>query len=134
MSLAIFKARFGESEIAIGSTYVQLSRVMSLAGLILETALTLQRLIGLSRSDRADQRLAFDLKCDAGVIETLRIAQAACGPVDAARGDVLAAEIAEAEAELGRARDMLQRRLAAKAMAKAEAAAKAAGRKKKRLA
>jgi hypothetical protein len=132
MSLAIFKARFGASEIAIGSTYVQLSRVMSLAGLILEETLTLQRLVGLSRSDRADQRLAFDLKCDAGVLDTLRKARSACGPDDFARADALDADITEAETELSRARDLLQRRLTAKAMAKADAAAKAAARKKQR--
>ena len=57
----------------------------------------------------------------------------ACGPGDAMRAATLTADIAEAEAELSRSRDVLQRRLTAKGHSKeAEAAAKAAARKKQR--
>ena len=65
MSLAFFQAIFGDKELALGCTYVQLSRATALSGIVLKDPMTLKRLIGLSQSDRADQRCAFDLKCDA---------------------------------------------------------------------
>ena len=79
--------------------------------------MTLTRLLGLPRTDRADQRCAFDLKCDAGAIATLRTARAA-RPAD---GAALAAELdtanAEAETGLTRAQAELKCRLDTKAAA-----------------
>ena len=131
MSLAFFQALFGESELALGCTYVQLSRATALVGLVLRDVMTLKRLIGLSRSDRADQRCAFDLKCDAGAIASLKAARAVSGP-GSADEIALDAAITAAEGELEQARATLKSRLDAKSQA---AAAKAAGsRKKPRLA
>ena len=69
MSLAFFQAIFGDKELALGCTYVQLSRATALSGIVLKEPMTLKRLIGLSQSDRADQRCAFDLK---SMLETSR--------------------------------------------------------------
>ena len=130
MSLEFFQALFGKSELALGCTYVQLSRATALVGLVLRDPMSLDRLVGLSRSDRADQRAAFDLRCDAGAVATLRAARAACAPgsPDLAAFD---AAIIAADADLDRTRGVLKARLDDK---KAKAAAAAASRKKPRLA
>jgi len=132
MSLEFFQALFGESELALGCTYVQLSRATALVGLVLRDMMTLKRLIGLSRSDRADQRCAFDLKCDAGAIASLKAARAVSAPGSA---DEIALNVAitAAEGELEQARATLKSRLDAKSQAAAAKAA-AGSRKKPRLA
>ena len=48
-----------------------LSRAVTLSGMVFRDQVTLKRLVGLSRSDRADQRRAFELDLDARAIQTL---------------------------------------------------------------
>jgi hypothetical protein len=90
--------------------------------------MSLNHLVGLYGSDRADQRAAFDLRCDAGAVATLRAAHAAFTPgsPDLAAFDVA---ITAADAELDCARGVLKALLEVK---KAKAAA--ASPKKSRLA
>ena len=124
MSLAFFQALFGDSELALGCTYVQLSRAVALSGIVLKDTMTLKRLIGLSQSERADQRCAFDIKCEEGAIKTLRIAREACTAAsEAPLAAELDAAIAEAETELVAAKAALKRRIDAKAAQKAAAIA-----------
>ena len=61
--------------------------------------MSLNHHVGLSRSDRADQRAAFELRCDVGAVATLRVARAACVSPDS---DLAAFDVAiiAIEAEL----------------------------------
>ena len=73
MTVPFFFLRIGDTERALGSRYVALSRGTGMQSFVVtdEEGVTLKRLIGLSRSERADQRRAFDLMLDESCIATM---------------------------------------------------------------
>lgn len=99
MSLAQFFILFGEKEMALGSTYVTLSRAVALEGIYTRDMLTLKRLMGLSLSDRADLRRAFDIACDRRAIATMESLRDG-GVGGQTLVDAMAAAIAAAKAQL----------------------------------
>jgi hypothetical protein len=74
MTVPFFFVRIGETERALGSRYVALSRGTGMQSFVVtdEEGVNLKRLIGLSRSDRAEQRRAFDLMLDERCIATMQ--------------------------------------------------------------
>ena len=138
MTLPEFFGLFGDREIALGSTYVMLSRAVTLSGMVFRDQVTLKRLVGLSRSDRADQRRAFELDLDARAIQTLTAwslrADLPLGRQAAIITALTEAQAAHVEATLKAEQRKLDRAAAAKAEAivqiekrKADKAAVAAG-------
>ena len=73
MTVPFFFLRIGDTERALGSRYVALSRGTGMLSFVVtdEEGATLERLIGLSRSERADQRRAFDLMLDESCSATM---------------------------------------------------------------
>lgn len=139
MTLHRFFGLFGDRELAMGSTYVMLSRCVALAGMTFRDALTLKRLVGLSQSDRADMRRAFEFELDGRVVQTLTEWAARAGVPPDRRAEIVAA-LAEAQAERSAATARAEQRKAGRAAAakataaiemdkrKAAAAAKAAAK------
>ena len=74
MTVPFFFLRIGDTERALGSRYVALSRGTGMQSFVItdEEGVTLKRLIGLSRSERAEQRRAFDLMLDESCIATMQ--------------------------------------------------------------
>ena len=115
-----------------------LSRAVTLSGMVFRDQVTLKRLVGLSRSDRADQRRAFELDLDARAIQTLTAwslrADLPLGRQAAIITALTEAQAAHVEATLKAEQRKLDRAAAAKAEAivqiekrKADKAAVAAG-------
>jgi len=121
MTLLHFFGLFGAREIALGSTYVMLSRGVGLSAMVFRDSVTLKRLVGLSRSDRADQRRAFELDLDARAIETLTGWSLRADLPGARLAEIIAA-LEEAKAAHAQATtNALQRKAERTAAAKAEA-------------
>ena len=131
MSLEFFFLLFGENELALGSTYVSLSRATSLLGVLTRDVLTLKRLIGLSLSDRADMRRAFDIECDKLSIATMQSLLNELDGNEDGFADGLRDAIAAAEAQLQLDVEAHRLRLADKADQRKAAVERAKQRKKK---
>ena len=131
MSLEFFFLLFGENELALGSTYVSLSRATSLLGVLTRDVLTLKRLIGLSLSDRADMRRAFDIECDKLSIATMQSLLNELDGNEDGFADGLRDAIAAAEAQLQLDVEAHRLRLADKAYQRKAAVERAKQRKKK---
>ena len=131
MPLEFFFLLFGENELALGSTYVSLSRATSLLGVLTRDVLTLKRLMGLSLSDRADMRRAFDIECDKLSIATMQSLLDELDGDEDGFADGLRDAIAAAEAQLQLDVEAHRLRLADKADHRKAAVERAKQRKKK---
>lgn len=131
MSLVFFFLLCGEKELALGSTYVSLSRATSLLGVLTRDVLTLKRLMGLSLSDRADMRRAFDIECDKLSIATMQSLLDELDGDEDGFADGLRDAIAAAEAQLQLDVEAHRLRLADKADQRKAAVERAKQRKKK---
>ena len=104
-----FFLRIGDTERALGSRYVALSRGTGMQSFVVtdEEGVTLKRLIGLSRSERADQRRAFDLMLDESCIATMHeaVGKYADGYPDGAAALTVAVDRARQAHADGRARN-----------------------------
>ena len=93
----------------LGSRYVALSRGTGMQSFVItdEEGVTLKRLIGLSRSERADQRRAFDLMLDESCIATMHeaVGKYADGYPDGAAALTVAVDRARQAHADGRARN-----------------------------